>query len=283
MVGRTNVGGGNGGIVVSAWAYIGVTYPAGSVCTATNGTLTLTADGTSGMYVFSIPEPSITPETWTVSCTDGTRNKSATVSISYQYQVEVVALVYGRLPAGYQEVEYLQSSGTQYFDLGEFNDLLNTEITLDYTLLEFANSLAVLGVYNSSGSVYLGRPSSNSPSTSKMSYWYNTQQNGNAVINERANVIVNNDNSEIVENDIVIGNATMSSNTTRRLYLFGISASSRVSARVYALSMRNKTTNSSIMNYVPCYRTSNNQAGFYDLTNSTFVTGTGTFIVGADV
>lgn len=283
MVGRTNVGGGNGGIVVAAWAYIGVTYPVGSVCTATNGTLTFTAEDTSGSYVFQIPQPSSTPETWTVSCTDGTRNKSATVSISYQYQVEVVTLVYGRLPAGYQEVEYLQSSGTQYFDLGEFDNLVNTEITLDYTLLEFANTLAVLGVYSSSGSVYLGRPSSNSPSTSKMSYWYNTQQNGNAVINERANVIVNNDNSEIVENEVVIGSATMSTNTTRHLYLFGISASSHVSARVYALSMRNKTTDSSILNYVPCYRTSDNQAGFYDLTGNTFVTGTGTFAVGADV
>lgn len=277
----TNAGGGGGGS--SAWAYIGVTYPAGSVCTATNGSTTLNAQGTSGLYVFNIPQPSSTPETWTVSCTDGTRNKSATVSISQQYQFEVVALVYGRLPVGYQEVEYLQSSGTQYFDLGEFDNLVNTEITLDYTLLEFANSLAVLGVYSSSGSVYLGRPSSNSPSTSKMSYWYNTQQNGNAVINERANVIVNNDNSEIVENEVVIGSATMSTNTTRHLYLFGISASAHVSARVYALSMRNKTTNSSIMNYVPCYRTSDNQAGFYDLTNSVFVTGTGTFIVGADV
>ena len=94
---------------------------------------------------------------------------------------------------------------------------------------------------------------------------------------------MNDDNGNILENNTVVGTATISTSLNTRLYLFGVASNSLVNARVYALSMRNKTTDSSIMNYVPCYRTSDNQAGFYDLTNSAFVTGTGTFIVGADV
>lgn len=277
----TNAGGGGSGS--SAWAYIGVTYPAGSVCTATNGSTTLNAQGTSGLYVFLIPQPSSTPETWTVSCTDGTRNKSATVSISQQYQFEVVALVYGRLPVGYQEVEYLQSSGTQYFNLGLYNNLANTEITLDFMLLAYAQAKAVLGADNTSGNiVYIGRPDGNS-SPYNMSYWYSTKRSGTATLNERVEAVVNDDNGNILENNTIVGTATISSSLNTRLYLFGVASNSLVNARVYALSMRNKTTNSSILNYVPCYRTSDNQAGFYDLTNSVFVTGTGTFIVGADV
>ena len=277
----TNAGGGGGGS--SAWAYIGVTYPSGSTCTATNGSTTLNAQGTSGAYVFHIPQPSSTPETWTVSCTDGTKNRSTTVSITYQYQVETVALTYSRLPAGYQEVEYLQSSGTQYFDLGMYNNLANTEITLDFMLLAYAQANAVLGANSTStNTVYIGRPDGNS-SPYNMSYWYSTKRLGTATLNERVETVVNDDNGNILENNTVVGTATISTSLNTRLYLFGVASNSLVNARVYALSMRNKTTDSSIMNYVPCYRTSDNQAGFYDLTNSAFVTGTGTFIVGADV
>lgn len=280
MIGKTNVGGGGSG---SAWAYIGVTYPAGSTCSTTNGSTTLSAQGTSGLYVFQIPEPATTPETWTVSCTNGTKTKSATVSIGTQYQFETVTLRYSRLPEGYQEVEYLESSGTQYFDLGMYNNLANTEITLDFMLLAYAQARAVLGADNPSGNtVYIGRPDGNS-SPYNMSYWYSTKRSGTATLNERVEAVVNDDNGNILENNTIVGTATISTSENTRLYLFGVASNSLVNARVYALSMRNKTTDSSIMNYVPCYRTSDNAAGFYDLTNNTFVTGTGTFIVGADV
>lgn len=279
MIGKTNVGGGGSG---SAWAYIAVTYPSGSTCSATNGSTTLSAQGTSGIYVFQIPEPATTPETWTVSCTNGTKTKSATVSIGTQYQFETVTLRYSRLPEGYQEVEYLESDGQSYFNLGLFNDLVHTEITLDYMMLQYANAKSVCGNNISSGNtVYLGRPTGSSPY--KMAYFYETQRVGNATLNERAIVVANDDNGNIVENGTIIGSATISTNMNTRLYLFGDGTYSYVKARTYAFSMRNKTTDSSIMNYVPCYRTSDNQSGFYDLTNNTFVTGTGTFIVGADV
>ena len=44
------------------YAVIGVTYPSGSVCTCTSGTLTLTAKDTSGKAMFIIPSAG----TWTV-------------------------------------------------------------------------------------------------------------------------------------------------------------------------------------------------------------------------
>lgn len=76
------------------YAAISVTYPAGSTCTATNGTITLTTADTSGQVVFGIPEPSSTPETWTVSCTDGTDTDSTTVDIEDYGQSEYVILRY---------------------------------------------------------------------------------------------------------------------------------------------------------------------------------------------
>ena len=303
MVGRTNVGGGGGGIVVTVWAYIGVTYPAGSVCTATNGTLTLTADGTSGMYVFSIPEPSITPETWTVSCTDGTRNKSATVSISYQYQVEVVALTYGRLPVGYQEVEYLQSSGTQYIDTGltaTFGS--DYEYDLDFMLLDSSSHYAGGIMYTSGSFLYnwLNFTSGGGSASQEFRFYYGNAQvptsygltTQTTSANERYNVRFLGKNKPAYINNSVITSsigAGYGSDTNKNPYLFGINGSSGVtnrgSVRIYEYVRKNSSTNEEYQHLVPCYRTSDDVAGMYDLVSGNFLTnaGTGTFVVGADV
>lgn len=81
------LGGGGGGDV---FAFIIVTYPAGSVCTCTDGTKTLTAKDTTGSWVFEIPYAG----TWTVSRTDGEQTASASVSINAKGQSESVELSY---------------------------------------------------------------------------------------------------------------------------------------------------------------------------------------------
>lgn len=87
------VGGGSGG-GSDTYAFIIVTYPAGSTCTASNGTKTLTAPDTSGSVVFDIPTPSSTPESWTVTATDGVNMVTETVSITYDGQSVSVNLGY---------------------------------------------------------------------------------------------------------------------------------------------------------------------------------------------
>ena len=83
MVGKTNVAG------ARLRAVIAVTYPEGSVCTCSNGTKTLKARDTSGKALFNVPVGE-----WTVSCTDGSRTTSKTVSITTEGQVESVTLSY---------------------------------------------------------------------------------------------------------------------------------------------------------------------------------------------
>lgn len=78
------------------YAFIGVTYPAGSICTCSYGTTTLTARDTSGKALFSVPSAG----TWTVQCYDGAdydssaNKKSAYVEITSEGQSESVALSY---------------------------------------------------------------------------------------------------------------------------------------------------------------------------------------------
>ena len=82
----TRRGGGSGKL----FAAIGVTYPAGSAVTCTNGTKTLTAKTTSGQWVFAIPQAG----TWTVTATLGTSTKSQSVEITSEGQSVSVTLSY---------------------------------------------------------------------------------------------------------------------------------------------------------------------------------------------
>lgn len=95
MVGRTNVAG------ARLRSVIAVTYPAGSICTCTNGTRTLKARDTSGKALFNVPVG-----TWTVSCTDGSKTASKEVSITEEGQNETIILSYTLVlyNAGYDNV-----------------------------------------------------------------------------------------------------------------------------------------------------------------------------------
>lgn len=71
-------------------ATISVTYPAGSICTCSCGSTTLTAKDTSGKYDFIVPNTG----NWTVSVTDGNDVKSETVNITSDGQTKSVELSY---------------------------------------------------------------------------------------------------------------------------------------------------------------------------------------------
>lgn len=79
-----------GGSSAKVYAVIGVTYPAGSTCTCTDGAKTLTAKDTTGRALFVIPYAG----TWTVKAVSGSKSKSKAVSITAEGQVETVELVY---------------------------------------------------------------------------------------------------------------------------------------------------------------------------------------------
>lgn len=71
-------------------ATINITYPAGSTCTATDGTTTLTAPDTSGTWACVVPNAG----TWTVAATDGVENTSESVSITTDGQIVAIELSY---------------------------------------------------------------------------------------------------------------------------------------------------------------------------------------------
>ena len=77
----------------NAYAVILVSYPAGSICTCTNGVTILSAGNSCGAWAFGVPEAG----TWTISCTDGSKSTAKNVLISNQYQAENISLTYERI------------------------------------------------------------------------------------------------------------------------------------------------------------------------------------------
>lgn len=115
------------------YAVIGVTYPSGSVCTCTSGTLTLTAKDTSGKVLFAIPFAG----TWTVKAVKGSESKSVAVKITTEGQVETVTLSYELIINFNKSVAAYESSGyntdTDYKALDAYTDLSNYK-TLTFTV-----------------------------------------------------------------------------------------------------------------------------------------------------
>lgn len=96
-------------------ATINVTYPAGSTCTCSDGTTTLTAPNTSGSWTCIVYNAG----TWTVSSTDGDKSKSADVVIITNGQTESVTLLY---------ITYLFKDGETYDSLtGGWGGTVNAE------------------------------------------------------------------------------------------------------------------------------------------------------------
>lgn len=71
-------------------ATINITYPAGSVCTCTDGDTTLTAPDTSGTWVCIVPNAGA----WTASCTDNVQSDSGGVIITAKGESKTIRLNY---------------------------------------------------------------------------------------------------------------------------------------------------------------------------------------------
>lgn len=289
MVGRINVGGG-AATVAEPFAYIRVVYTADATCTATNGVKTLVAPNTSGEVFFLIPEPDVLPEAWTITLTNGTTTKTAQVSITSQYQFEDITLYLSRLPEGYQEVEYLEStaytmaSSTSYgvIELASIsgsypNDSSQGEINLAFMLLgdPSAYRWSVFGRYD--GGIY-----NTAVGAQNVAYTYGGTAVGwsNATANTKMNVTINqNGTRAVVENGVTIGKCSGSvSGKISACSIVTDTGSTRINSygmRIYEITISNNAGTALTYDYVPCVRASDSYAGYYDLINDQFYYASG--------
>ena len=197
------------------------------------------------------------------------------------------------LPDEYQEVEYIENSGTQRIDTG-LVPTNSTSIDIVYqSLIVTGTSQYILGSRaNTGGMVHYAL---NGSSTSTV---WDVRFNG--VVSSLGTRTTNKYRSKV---DIVDGNGswsltdlstgeTLSTEITGKavhsvanLYLFAYlndDTNTHKSLRIFACKIHE--AGALVRDYIPCYRKSDKVAGLYDLANNEFYTnaGTGTFNVGAD-
>lgn len=278
-----------GGGLSNTSAILAVTVPNGSSVTITKGTVTLypviwdkNSENTKDIAIFVISSSLLDSTAWTITATLSTSTATTTMVIdaAKEYEIELSYHV----PPEYQEVQYLQSTGTQYIDIN-LVIAANTNIQLIGQLTASLNDNIFLEVTStvSNRCVLEGRGT-----TMIRTIWGNNSYreaansisglNVDADINLYPNLVVNGRN---------YGSASVTGQS-RTAFLFAGNDIGSLNRRSYVRIKYLKITNSSNVvqrEYYPCYRKSDSVAGLYDRKNNVFYTnkGSGTFVVGANV
>ena len=199
------------------------------------------------------------------------------------------SLLLSRLPAEFQEVEYIESSGTQYIDSGYANISNNQKI-----IAKFYNNIA-------GGSLFGSQQGSNRSgifwqSVNNLQFGIGLQTAGTMIgqcsyqeihtIEYESSL---NTYSVSIDGTYLKENASYSGSniTGKNIYIFASNYQNSLEnifkGKVYCFRIYDNSV--LVRNFVPCYRKSDNEIGLYDLVNGVFYTnaGTGTFTKGADV
>lgn len=188
------------------------------------------------------------------------------------------------LPEEYQQVEYIESTGTQYIDTG-YIPMNTSKVELDLQFLDFSSEqnngiasysgnntrIAIGNGYNHDG-FYFGVANSN--------LYRGTNDNNRHIFY----IDFLNKNFGYDENSFNFSSnlATIDRNYTL-FARYGQWVENFCKEKLYSAKFYENSI--LIRNFIPCYRKSDGEIGLYDLVNNVFYTnsGTGTFLKGSDV
>lgn len=196
----------------------------------------------------------------------------------------------GRLPSGYQEVEYIQSTGTQYIDTNHIFTADNQKLETKVKFITTGGRWAGVFKFN------VGNALSIAPYNNKLwfgrngDYYTTTTYNDGDLLNIKA--IAKNRNLTGYVNGQEVLNILYSNTYTPpyNYYLFAQNYGDNNNSpwgmgnsRIYYFRLYENDV--IIRDFIPCYRKSDNEIGLYDIVGNKFYTnqGSGAFIKGADV
>ena len=195
--------------------------------------------------------------------------------------------IQGRLPSGYTQVDYIESSGEQYIDTG-VNPTNTTNIETKVKISDITqNRNYVCGCY-SANTFNRFQISFVGDITNYNFMWCRGTQVTRTLLTLDVNNIyeikTNGDNLTI-NNQQVIASGTFDTHS-KSIYLFGNNSNGTVNVLANGEKMyyfKIYDNNVLVRDFIPCYRNSDNEVGLYDLVNDIFYTnqGTGVFTYGA--
>jgi hypothetical protein len=201
-----------------------------------------------------------------------------------------------RLPNEYQEVEYVESTGTQYIDTSVApTNKTNIKLDIDFISGEsdrwiplIAERTRLTNSYQEMFSIWI-----NSNTKEIALNYADTDTTGITGTNGSGRHIYSNtENKFYLDNTLIKTLSTSSFTSALNLYVFALNElytgstnieTRNCTAKLYELKIYDDST--LIRDFVPCYRKSDNEVGLYDLVNNVFYTnaGTGVFLMGEAV
>ena len=184
------------------------------------------------------------------------------------------------LPSGYTELEYIESSGTQYIDTGVSSfPAQSTHVTLD------VDWLSGLGCYFGCSTSYMWHVIAVQDTLIRSGYMNNSSKADISTVIGR--YIVDKNGTYTNVNGVKISHPSAGVTISASIYLLACNTSSGVSniadaARIYSCKISSGSL--LIRQFVPC-KNSSGEVGLYDEVNDVFYgnAGTGVFIAGPEV
>lgn len=193
------------------------------------------------------------------------------------------------LPEDYQQVQYIESTGTQYIDI-QLKGTNKTEVELEmqYTDITTSQSTRLFGARtDKKNAIFIGGYSA----TSSLLYInFNSKDyysNGIELFLTKHNIKLKNGIIYVDDVEIFNGlNTTSEFTTDYNLILCGANTNGSIaSAKAKYYKCKVWDNNVLLRDFIPCYRKSDNAIGMYDIVEGKFYTnqGAGTFKKGQDV
>lgn len=292
--GKTNAGGG-GALLTSNDAILQVNVPNGSTVTISRGSITKRgvgiASGTTGttVFFFTIKASEFSSTAWTISASSGGSAVTQNVVINAA-RVYTVSISY-RLPTAYQEVTYLESSGGQWVNTG-YQAANTGRMIITGRITAASQYTCLFGAVNSYSAIENVQSLAYRPADGFFfldNNGYMTARSIGANTDFTVDFTVSSSSLSVTVNGTTNSiSGTVGTITTNSIWLFACSYGGRhlqgVNARIKECKMYNRG-GTLVADMIPCYRRSDNVAGFYDIVRNNFYVngGSGTLAVGADV
>lgn len=184
-----------------------------------------------------------------------------------------------RLPKEYTEVDYIESSGTQYIDTG-FIPNSNTKYDVDIAFLNYNANQYVIGAYTSvRNNIYI-----NANGYISAGYGSNYKVTGSKkTLNTKQNIKLDK-NLLYINNELIWTFSEETFNNAVNSYLLARNYNETTDyfATMKLYSCKIYDNNTLVRDFIPCFRDSDEEVGLYDLVNNVFYTnqGTGVFTYG---
>ncbi len=209
---------------------------------------------------------------------------------------------FSKLPKEYQQVEYIENSGTQYIDTGLYPlDITSGKFDITLESMPSGDPVFFMGGFFStaatSGAKYysplLINKNNNKVGIGGINGWkysnyvWNLKERHNVsfeFVKQNQSLYI--DDVEVIKNTDNIDRPETNVTVLFLTYQYGTQKLNNYGwiGKIYSIKLYGNN-NELIRNLIPCYRKSDDEVGLYDVVNNTFYTnaGTGTFSKGEDI